>query len=229
MSRRGYTSRPPVPEEREVNRLHAEAVKKQKYAVEAAAARKRKRKEKHDKACKIAHAEGKPRPTTPESTEEEEGSSDAEINFSNDDEAATGAGSPPVYRGAGDEDMLVMLGEARLAPGSLVGLPLVGAERGSPTPAAGRRSPTPATGGRSSTPATGQRLSPPVIGRRTPAPAVSTGGGGSAASAKTPAQTASRVQADPRTTPSGQLLRGVSVPRARRSGSGKRSMSARSG
>ena len=63
--------RPPVPEEREVNRLHAEAVKKQKDAAEEAAARKRKRKEKHDKACKIAHAEGKPRPTTPESTEEE--------------------------------------------------------------------------------------------------------------------------------------------------------------
>ena len=101
MSRRGYTSRPPIPEEREVNRLHAEAMKKQKDAAEAAAARKRKRKrkEKHDKACKIAHAEGKPQPTTPESTEEE-GSSDAEINFSDDDEAATGAGSPPVYRGA---------------------------------------------------------------------------------------------------------------------------------
>ena len=44
MSRRGYTSRPPVPEEREVNRLHVEAVKKQKDAAEAAAARKRKRK-----------------------------------------------------------------------------------------------------------------------------------------------------------------------------------------
>ena len=99
MSRRGYTSRPPVPEEREVNRLHAEAVKKQKDAAEAAAARKRKRKKKHEKACKIAHAEGKPRPTTPESTEEDgEDSSDAELNFS-DDEAATGAGSPPIYRG----------------------------------------------------------------------------------------------------------------------------------
>ena len=89
MSHWGYTSRPPVPEECEVNRLHAEAVKKQKDAVEAATARKRKRKEKHDKACKIAHAEGKPRPTMPESTEEEKGSSDAEINFSDDDEAAT--------------------------------------------------------------------------------------------------------------------------------------------
>ena len=115
---------------------YTEAVKKQKDAVEAAAARKRKRKEKHDKACKIAHAEGKPRPATPESAEEE-GSSDAEINFSDDDEAVTGAGSPPVYRGAGEEDVPVTLGEARLTPGSLVNPPLVGAERRSPTPAAG--------------------------------------------------------------------------------------------
>ena len=139
MSRRGYTSRTPIPEEREVNRLHAEAMKKQKDAAEAAAARKRKRKrkEKHDKACKIAHTEGKPRPTTPESTEEEEGSSDAEINFSDNDDAATGAGSPPVYRGAGDEDVPMTLGEARLTPESLVNPPLIGAEQRSPTPATG--------------------------------------------------------------------------------------------
>ena len=123
-----------------------EAVKKRKDAAAAAAARKRKRKEKHEKACKIAHAEGKPRPATPESTEEEEGSSDAEINFSDDDEAVTGAGSPPVYRGAGDEDVPLTLGEARLTSGSLVDLPLIGA---------GRRSPTPAVGGRSSTLVTG--------------------------------------------------------------------------
>ena len=50
VSCKGFTSRPPVPEECEVNRLHAEAVKKQKDAEEAAAAMKRKRKEKHDKA-----------------------------------------------------------------------------------------------------------------------------------------------------------------------------------
>ena len=136
MSRRGYTSRPPIPEEREVKRLHAEAVKKKKDAVEAAAARKRKRKEKHDKACKITHAEGKPRPATPESSEEGEGSSNAEINFSDDDEAATGAGSPPVYRGAGDEDVPVMLGEARLTSGSLADSALVGAGRRTAMPAA---------------------------------------------------------------------------------------------
>jgi hypothetical protein len=109
VSRKGYTSKPPVPEEREVNRLHAEAMKKQKDAAEKDAARKRKRKKKHEKACKIAHSEGKPWPATPESTEKED-SSDAELNFSDDDEVATGVGSPPVYRGAGDEDVPVMLG-----------------------------------------------------------------------------------------------------------------------
>ena len=118
-------------------------MKKQKDAAEVATTRDRKRKEKHDKAFKIAHAEGKPRPATPE------------INFSDNDEPATGAGSPPVYRGDGDKGVPVTLGEARLTPGSLVGPPLVGAERRSPTPAAGRRSPTPAAGGMSSAPATG--------------------------------------------------------------------------
>ena len=107
MSRKGYTSRPPVSEEREVNRLHVEAVKKQKDAVEAAAARKRK--EKHDKACKIAHVEGKLRPATPESTEEED-SSDVELNFSDDDEVVTCAESPPVYPRADGEGSSAVLG-----------------------------------------------------------------------------------------------------------------------
>ena len=166
----------------------------------------------------------------PESTEEEgEDSSVAELNFSDDDQAATGAGSPPVYQGAGDEDVPMTLGEARLTPGSLVNPSLVGAERSSPAPAAGRWSPTLAAGGRSFAPVTGQQSSLPAMGRGTPTPAVSTGGGGSVASAETSAQTASRLEADPRTTPSGQSPRGVSVPRVRRSGSGKRSLSARSG
>ena len=82
--------RPPVSEEREVYRLHAEAVKKRKEAAEAAADKKRRRKEKHDKACKIARAEGKPRPATPESTDEEEDTSDAEANLLGDDEVAIG-------------------------------------------------------------------------------------------------------------------------------------------
>ena len=229
VSRRCHPSRPPISEEREVNHLHAEAVKKRKDAAEAAADRKRKRKEKHDKACKIARAEGKPRPATPESTDEEEDTSDAEVNLPGDDEAATGADSPPVYQGACDEDAPVTLREVRPTPGLLVDPPLAGAERRSPTPAAGRRSPTPAAGGRSSTPVTERRSPLPATGEGIPAPAMSTGGDGSAASAETPAQTASRLQADPRTTPSDQSSRGVSVPRARRSGTGKRSMSARSG
>ena len=138
VSRKCHPSRPPVPEEREVNRLHAEAVKKQKDAAEVAAARKRKRKEKHDIACKIAHTEGKPRPTMPESTKEEEDSSDAEINFSDDDEVAIGAGSPPIYRGVFfDGDVPVMLGEARLTSGSLVDPPLARTEKRSPAPAVG--------------------------------------------------------------------------------------------
>ena len=44
VSHKGYTSKPPIPEEREVNRLHGEAVKKKKDVVEEATARKRKRK-----------------------------------------------------------------------------------------------------------------------------------------------------------------------------------------
>jgi len=137
VSHRCHPSRPPIPEEREVNHLHAEAVKKQKEAAEAAADRKRKSKEKHNKACKIARAEGKPRSATPESTDEEEDNSDAEVNLPGDDEAATGADSPSVYQGAGDEDAPVMLREARPTLGLLVDPPLVGAERRSPTPAAG--------------------------------------------------------------------------------------------
>ena len=102
VSHKGHVSKPPVSEQREANRLHGEAVKKKKDAAEEAAAtkrkrkRKRKRKEKPEKECKIARTEGKPRPATPESIEEED-SSDVELDFSDDDEAVTGAGSPPVY------------------------------------------------------------------------------------------------------------------------------------
>ena len=120
-------------------------MKKKKDAVKQAVTRKRERKEKHEKECKIALAEGRPWPATPESTEEED-STNVELNFSDDDEGATGAGSPPVYRRAGDEDVPVTLGEARLTSGSLVDPPPVGARRRSPTPAAGGRSSTPVTG-----------------------------------------------------------------------------------
>ena len=190
--------------------MHAEAVKKQKDVAEATAARKRKRKEKHEKACKIAHAEGKP-PARHARVHRGGGgdSSDAELNFSDDDEAATGAGSPPVYQGAGDEDVPVTLGEARLTSGSLEDPPPAGAGRRSPTPTAGRRAPASAAGEKSSAPAKGQRSSTPGARQRSPAPAASertpalaTGGGESVASAGTPAQTVSRRQADPRVAPS---------------------------
>ena len=154
VSRRCHPSRPPIPEEREVNRLHAEVVKRRKEAAEAAAERKRKRKAKHDKACKIARAEGKPRHATPESTDEEEDASDAEAHLPGSGEAATGADSPPVYQEAGDEDTPMTPHEARPAPGLSADPPLVGTERMSPTPAAGRGSPAPAVGGGSSAPAT---------------------------------------------------------------------------
>ena len=111
-------------------------MKKKKDAVKQAATRKRERKEKHEKECKIALAEGRSRPATPKSTEEED-SSDVELNFSDDNEAAMGAGSPPVYRGAGGEDVTVTLGEARLTSGSLVEPPPARTKLRSPTPAAG--------------------------------------------------------------------------------------------
>jgi hypothetical protein len=47
LSRKGYVSKPPLPEVREANRLHAEVEKKND---EAKAARKRERKENHEKA-----------------------------------------------------------------------------------------------------------------------------------------------------------------------------------
>ena len=95
---RCHSSRPPVPEERQINRLHAEKLTRWKDAAEAKAEKKRKRKAKHDKACKIARSEGKPRPATPESTdEEEEEASDAEGHLLGDDGAAAGASSPPTY------------------------------------------------------------------------------------------------------------------------------------
>ena len=109
VSHKGYVSKPPIPEEREANRLGDKAVKRRKEAAKDAATRKRERKEKHEKECKIAHAEGAPRPATPESTEEED-SSDVELNFSDDDEVVTGAESLPAYRGAGGKDSTVTLG-----------------------------------------------------------------------------------------------------------------------
>ena len=54
---RSGISRPPVLEQRLINRLHAEKMKRRKDVAEAKV--ERKRKAKHDKACKLARAEGK--------------------------------------------------------------------------------------------------------------------------------------------------------------------------
>ena len=62
VSHKGHVSKPPIPEEREANRLHGEAVKKKNDAAKQAATRKRERKEKHEKECRIALTEGRPRP-----------------------------------------------------------------------------------------------------------------------------------------------------------------------
>ena len=133
VSRRCHPSRPPIPEEREVNRLHAEVVKKRKEGAEAAAERKRKRKAKHDMTCKIARAEGKPRPATPESTdeEEEEDASDAEGHLLGDVGAAAGASSPPTYQWDVDEGVPTAPEETRTSAESLA----------DPSPPAGAETP----------------------------------------------------------------------------------------
>ena len=128
VSHKGYVSKPPDPEERDANRLHGEEVKKRKDAAKEAAARKKERKERHDKECKIAHAKGRPRPARPESTEEEEDSSDVELNFSDDDEVAMGTDSQPFYSRADGGGSSVALSEARLTPGSLMEPPPVRTE-----------------------------------------------------------------------------------------------------
>ena len=94
---RSGISKPPVPEQRLINRLHAEKMKRRKDAVEAKVERKRKRKAKHDKACKLVRAEGKPQPAMPKSSEEdEEETSDAEDHSLGSDRAAAGASPPTV-------------------------------------------------------------------------------------------------------------------------------------
>ena len=129
------TSRPPIPEQRLINRLHAEKMKRRKEAAETKAERKRKRKARHDKACKLARAEGKAQPATPESSEEdEEEASDAEDHVPRGD--GEGASPPPFYLWDEEEG-------AKGHWGSLANLSLEGAVRGSSSPAAGEESPAP--------------------------------------------------------------------------------------
>ena len=156
VSHKGYVSKPPIPEEREANRQRDEAAKKKKDAAKETAARKRRRKEEYAKACKIVLAEGAPCPVTPESTEEED-PSDGGLNFSESDcdEVVTGTSFPPAYLRADGVGSSVVLGEARLTPGSLVEPYATRAERRSPAPVAGQRLPASAVGWRSTTPVMG--------------------------------------------------------------------------
>ena len=194
------TSKPPVPEEHQVNRLHAEKLKRRKDAAEAKVERKRKRKAKHEKACKLTRAEGKLRPAMPESTEEdEEEASDAEDHALGGDGAAAGASSPPTYRWDDDEGAPAAPEETRAVAETSARPSLEGAERES---------------------------SPPAAGEETPAPEVPIRGDEAAAGAESSALPASSHQADTRGAPSGQSSRGGGVLRARRSATRKRSMSA---
>jgi hypothetical protein len=188
------TSKPSVPEERLINRLHAEKMKRRKDAAEAKVERKRKRKAKHDKACKLARAEGKPRPATPESSEEdEEEASDAE------DHALGGARPSPTYQWDDDEGAPAAPEETRAVAESSANPSLEGAERES---------------------------SRPVAGEQTPVPQVLIRGDEAAAGEESSVLAALSHQADMRGAPSGQSSRGGTVPRARRSATRKRSMSA---
>ena len=117
-------------------------MKRRKDAAEAKV--ERKRKAKHDRACKLARAEGKPRPATPESTEEdEEEASDAEDHALGGDGAAAGASSPATYQWDDDEGAPAAPEESRAVAESSANPSLEGAERESSPPATGEETPTP--------------------------------------------------------------------------------------
>ena len=119
-------------------------VKKRKDAAEATTERKRKRKAKHDKACKLARAEGKPRPATPESSgEEEEVASDAEDHAPRGNGEAAGASPPPFYLWDDDEGEPATPEVTRAVAESSAHPSLEGAERESSPPASGEDTPAP--------------------------------------------------------------------------------------
>ena len=141
---RSGISKPPVPEQRLINRLHAEKMKRRKDATEAKVERKRKRKAEHDKARKLARAEGKPQPATPESSEEdEEVASDDEDHAPRGDGEAAGASPPPTYEWDADEGAPAVAEETRVVAESSAGPSLDGAERESSPPTAGEETPAP--------------------------------------------------------------------------------------
>ena len=117
-------------------------MKRQKDAAEAKVERKRKRKARHDKACKLARAEGKPQPATPESSEEdEEEASDAEDHAPRGDEE--GASPPPFYLWDEEEGAPMAPEDPRVVAGSSANPSLEGAERESSPPAASEETPAP--------------------------------------------------------------------------------------
>ena len=117
-------------------------MKRRKDAVEAKVERKRKRKARHDKACKLARAEGKPQPATPESSEEdEEEASDAEDHALRGDGEGAGASPPPFYLWDEDEGEPAAPEETRAV--ALAHPSLEGADRESSPPAAGEETPAP--------------------------------------------------------------------------------------
>ena len=175
-------------------------MKRRKDAVEAKVERKRKRKARHNKACKLARAEGKPQPATLESSEEEEEASNAEDHALRSDGEGARASPPPFYLWDEDEGEPAVAEEMRAV--ALARLTLEGAERES---------------------------SPPAVGEETPVPQVLIRGNEAAAGEESFVLAASSRQADTRGASSGQSSRGGTVARARRSASRKRSMSARSG
>ena len=153
-------------------------MKRRKDAAEAKAERKRKKKAKHDKACKLARAEGEPRPATPESSEEdEEEASGAEDHALGGDGTAAGARRLPTYQWEDDEGAPATPEETRVIAEPSAGPSLEGAERES---------------------------SPPTAGEETPAPQVLVRGDEPAAGSEPSVLAASSHQADTRGAPSGR-------------------------
>ena len=175
-------------------------MKRRKDTAEAKAERKRKRKAEHDKARKLARAEGKPQPAMPESSEEDEEASDAEDHALRGDREGARASPPPFYLWDEDEGEPAVAEETRAAASARP--TLEGAERES---------------------------SPPAAGEETPAPQVLIRSDEAATVEESSVLAAPSHQADTRGAPSGQSSRGGTVPRARRSATRKWSMSARSG
>ena len=178
-------------------------MKRWKDAAEAKAERKRKRKAAHDKARQLARAEGKPQPATPESSEDdEEEASDAEDHARRSDGEGAGASPPPFYLWDEEEGATVAPEEPGAVAGSSANPSLEGVARES---------------------------SPPAAIEEMPAPQVLIRGHEAAAGEGSSALAASSHRAGTRAVPSGQSSRDSSMPRARRTVTRKRSMSARSG